>query len=176
MNTLLNEKYEYWTDWYPLEPWQEYNPNKKWSRKMWSVFQRPCWEGDKNGRYINCMLAFIGTTAFVQQMILDGKQKTELSYAEYLRSDMWKTKREIYYRLYAADDNIYEHEPKRVSKRVFCHDCLMENKGTTYERNKVHLHHLTYARIGMEDFDDLILLCEHHHKLRHNMVKNISSK
>lgn len=66
-----------------------------------------------------------------------------MSYADYLRSDMWRWKRN---KLFAM----------RGRK---CEKCG--------ETKLLHIHHLTYERLGHERFTDLMILCSNCHKKVH---------
>lgn len=67
-------------------------------------------------------------------------------YEEYIRSTRWKRKREEYFR---------SGRPK------FCQGC--KDKSI----RQIHLHHKTYDRLGNEDLDDLVPVCEACHAMIH---------
>lgn len=70
--------------------------------------------------------------------------KQENFYAEYLKSEAWRAKREDAFRHYGRK----------------CDRC-----GST--RN-LHIHHLSYARLGREEMEDLQVLCHDCHEKRHD--------
>lgn len=69
-------------------------------------------------------------------------------YSEYLQSPEWQKKR--VQRLHRAGNQ--------------CQACE--------ETNGLHVHHLTYARIFREPMDDLMVLCDLHHKAAEEMVRS----
>lgn len=66
-----------------------------------------------------------------------------LTYEQYLRSDHWRKFRLDYL---------------AVTGRTLCWVC--KNPGEV-------LHHLTYERLGAEDYDDVALICRHCHDKVH---------
>jgi hypothetical protein len=83
---------------------------------------------------------------------IEALRRREIPYDEYLRSDWWQ---EI--RLHALDQAGWRceyHEWRRTGRRC----------GAT---EQLDVHHLTYARIGDEDLDELIVLCRRHHGYVH---------
>lgn len=85
------------------------------------------------------------------------------NYYEYIQSEEWKQTKKTLYKLY--------HKPR-------CYCCgyytEAENKaGTPFKiRRRIHVHHITYERLGEELIEDLILLCSRCHKAVHRLVKN----
>jgi 5-methylcytosine-specific restriction endonuclease McrA len=71
------------------------------------------------------------------------------TYYEYLQSDHWKEFRKKYY---------------RSRKRKSCTLCK--------SRNDIHLHHITYNRLGREQLNDVIPLCGECHELIHEHLTN----
>lgn len=69
---------------------------------------------------------------------------TYYRYDDYLRSELWQS----------IKDNYYKRRP------AICAICRDASK-------PVDLHHLTYENIGRESVNDLIPLCKQHHKLEH---------
>lgn len=80
-------------------------------------------------------------------------------YEQYLRSPGWRVRR-------AA-------ALKRCGGR--CEDCAREREWAGGSGSghlvwpAVEIHHLTYERVGNELPDDLVALCERHHRARHGM-------
>jgi hypothetical protein len=72
------------------------------------------------------------------------------SYAEYLRSERWQTRRRRFF-------------AKR--RRLACYVCRAEDK-------PLDLHHKTYIRVGRERDSDLIMLCRECHKELHAKQSN----
>lgn len=66
-------------------------------------------------------------------------------YSRYLKSPEWRALRK---RLYKDRDGR-------------CEDCGKKLRG------KYHAHHETYQRVGNEDLEDLVLLCDRCHQKRH---------
>jgi hypothetical protein len=166
-NILVYDEYQ----WGCMQPYEEYDPSKPWSRGLWEMYNLHtiCEEEDSikritlgmkqcNKMSVYMEIKYKHDTVF--KMYFDS-----LNYHSYIRSNLWKDRREIYYRLYASKN--YEYDKDQPYK-CYCHDCLMNNCSDTYEKNKLQLHHNTYKRLGNEDFDDLVLLCEYHHALRHD--------
>ena len=69
-------------------------------------------------------------------------------YRAYIKSPAWQAKRKAYRSRYPWK----------------CFVC-----GTT---GKLHLHHTTYARLGEEQLEDLVPLCERHHVATHHLVQD----
>jgi hypothetical protein len=69
---------------------------------------------------------------------------TRDDYAAYLLTEEWRKKRKA--------------AIHRAGGR--CQECLVAGL--------LHVHHLTYERVGREWLDDLIVLCPWHHHCRHN--------
>lgn len=76
----------------------------------------------------------------------------KIDYRKYLRSPEWKSKREELFKL-------------RGKKCEMC--------GST---EKIHVHHLTYERIGDETMQDLQVLCEKHHMEQHPKWNSLKTK
>lgn len=81
---------------------------------------------------------------------------TREEYEQYLRSPQWKAKRAAVL--------------KRAGGK--CEECTREykirGKGSGYMVWPAQeVHHLTYERVGNENLDDLIGLCERHHHAEH---------
>jgi len=72
-------------------------------------------------------------------------KKKAIDYKAYLYSEKWKKKR------------------KKILKRdnFTCQDCG--------SKNHLQVHHLTYKNIGNERLNELITVCAHCHKKRHNL-------
>ena len=70
-------------------------------------------------------------------------------YKEYLQSVHWSRFRAAYF--------------KEQGEKV-CVQCT--------SRDRVQLHHLTYARIGREQFGDVVALCDSCHRALHKIVKD----
>ena len=73
----------------------------------------------------------------------------------YLSSNHWKNMRKVIYDKYKG-------------KCTKCHK--------SFSPNKMHVHHLTYKRIGNEKESDLILLCEKCHSLVHQLKRESRKK
>jgi hypothetical protein len=69
------------------------------------------------------------------------------SYDEYIKSKHWRQKKEEY-------------------KKHFKYQCTM-----CEEKKELHLHHITYERIGNERLDDLVYLCKTCHGKIHEALK-----
>lgn len=69
----------------------------------------------------------------------------EVEYAKYLQSDAWRRTRKA----------VLQRDGHR------CRACS--------SARDLHVHHRTYERVGHEDLDDLITLCEKHHGLVHRV-------
>lgn len=80
---------------------------------------------------------------------------TREQYAVYLQSPAWRAKREAVL--------------QRCGGR--CEDCEQYRRINHFgQRNRaVHVHHLTYDRVGREHLGDLMGLCERHHRIRHDL-------
>ena len=76
-----------------------------------------------------------------------------MNYNSYLKSDEWKEKK---------------RELAKVAGKKMCWVC--------YTKERLNVHHLTYARVGKEDTADLIYLCANHHKLLHQLKKGCPNK
>ena len=72
------------------------------------------------------------------------KHKISTKYQQYLLSDWWKTRK----------------KKKIVSVGCKCELCSVSDI-------PLHVHHLTYARVGAELDEDLQVLCEPCHKAQH---------
>jgi ribosomal protein S27AE len=75
-------------------------------------------------------------------------------YAQYLRSEHWMTLK----------------EEKFASARRMCERC---GEGAKHRGDRwigLHVHHLTYERVGHEDMADLQVLCIHCHAVTHERV------
>ncbi len=72
-------------------------------------------------------------------------------YAEYLRSQEWRKRRETIIR-------------QRGKK---CERC------GTGRYTTVQVHHLTYERVGAENDDDLVLLCRNCHRQLHGLPRKL---
>jgi len=72
------------------------------------------------------------------------------SYQEYLNSDLWKSKRELFI-------------GEKWAENSRCADCG--------SKNNLCLHHKTYECVGNERQKDLIVLCKKCHKKRHKINK-----
>ena len=68
-------------------------------------------------------------------------------YIDYLQSETWKEKRN-----------------ERLKKDNYC--CQLCGK-----KEKLEVHHLTYARLGNEEMEDLVTLCHACHEKQHKKVK-----
>lgn len=77
-----------------------------------------------------------------------------MNYQEYLKSEGWQRRRMI--RLRLAEWNGYGY--------CRCEECLE----WTWQ-GKIHVHHRTYERIGMELVGDLAVLCESCHARAHGL-------
>lgn len=77
---------------------------------------------------------------FCGTVLVEGKIEQKSIYAEYLKSDHWKTTRRL----------ALEHYGNK------CDEC-----GTT---EKLEVHHKTYKNIGKENLSDLRILCRKHHE------------
>ena len=83
---------------------------------------------------------------------IDSLRRREVPYAEYLQSDWWQQVRRQ--RLWFAEWQCEYHDWK-TGRRCTAIDGL-------------DVHHLTYERIGDENWDtDLIVLCRKHHQTVH---------
>ena len=71
------------------------------------------------------------------------------TYSMYLRSKHWKLKRKEY-----LESKYYEN---------CCSMCKKETKG-------IHIHHITYKRVGNELLSDLVALCADCHRIMHNLM------
>jgi len=74
---------------------------------------------------------------------------TKSEYSEYLASDHWKTLRLI-----------------TLQNCPLCNRCALPRwlAEIAYDQD-LHVHHLTYARLGHEDRDDLEVLCRRCHEI-----------
>ena len=100
-------------------------------------------------------------------------QMNERGYREYLKSDEWKRKRAAV--MQRAMQSFMPASPVirctvdgygRVIKSIALeHLPTCENDGCTNEA--VHVHHLTYERIGKEWLEDLQALCRKCHEQKH---------
>lgn len=69
-------------------------------------------------------------------------------YADYLQSDHWRNFRRAY---------------KKQTKKKLCVIC---------QSSKIEFHHITYIRLGREEFGDVVLLCDGHHEAVHKWLKD----
>ena len=100
-------------------------------------------------------------------------QMNEWGYREYLKSDEWKRKRDAV--MQRAMQSFMPTSPVirrtvdgygRVIKSIALeHRPTCENDGCTNEA--VHVHHLTYERVGKEWLEDLQALCPKCHEQQH---------
>lgn len=67
------------------------------------------------------------------------------AYETYMRSEEWALKRAQVF----------------SSRKARCQACL--------GRDDLQVHHITYARLGDERMDDLVILCAHHHEAVHDL-------
>ena len=68
--------------------------------------------------------------------------------------------RSTFYRRYLQSQKWRRLRARRIFKdRGLCAECG--------SREKLEVHHLTYRRLGMERLDDLITLCQRHHRMYH---------
>jgi len=79
-------------------------------------------------------------------------------YSKYLRSKGWKARRE----------EVLDRTSTTKGGEKRCHICL--------EHNLLHIHHLTYDRVGEEDKKDLVALCPSCHKTFHSYAKSLGIK
>lgn len=84
-------------------------------------------------------------TAWTPKLQRSPLQTARSRYEEYINSDAWSERRAAF----------FEHHPRR------CRSC-----GTG---KQIHLHHTTYQRLGREEDEDLVPLCEHHHRVVHRL-------
>lgn len=82
---------------------------------------------------------------------LTGKQIRQAKYRLYLKGDWWKKRRKI--------------AIERAGHS--CEDCG--------GRCRLTVHHKTYVRLGCEEDSDLVVLCGHCHKARHQNTGRKSS-
>lgn len=73
-----------------------------------------------------------------------GKQQRQLKYQKYLKSDWWKK--------------------RRITALKKALNCCEVCKGRVH----IQVHHKTYNRLGQEEDNDLIVLCERCHESRHS--------
>jgi hypothetical protein len=75
-------------------------------------------------------------------------------YLEYLQSPEWAAKR----------DAVLNRTDGR------CEDCVRWKYANEFRRGRAeHVHHLTYERVGHERPEDLVGLCQYHHRIRHGI-------
>jgi 5-methylcytosine-specific restriction endonuclease McrA len=85
------------------------------------------------------------------------------SYAEYLRSDLWKTIRDG--ALYRAQYRCQSPTCRRAELRSWTEEEIRQGCWGTY---RLEVHHLTYERVGGRELpDDLIVLCDECHDIAH---------
>ena len=84
---------------------------------------------------------------FKKKNKIQHKKWTKKNYAEYLNSSHWFNFKRAYYKKH---------------KRI-CSYCG--------SKVNIHLHHLTYKRIGKETFEDVVPLCKECHIAEHKMLK-----
>lgn len=77
------------------------------------------------------------------------KPMAYLRYEDYLSTDHWQQMRSA----------VFE------AKGKFCQRC--------FSRHNLHVHHLTYERVGREQLDDLIPLCAPCHQFEHSMKDGV---
>lgn len=85
------------------------------------------------------------------------RQWRRLPYPEYLQSPHWR-------RIRAA---------MLLINNAHCGDCDKEGYGESYYgggwESELHVHHRTYKNFGKERYQDLDLLCQKHHRIRHSL-------
>ncbi len=81
--------------------------------------------------------------------IKDSKGNVYDDYKKYLASKHWRDK-------------------KREYSRVYVNMCVICGKKTD-----LHIHHMTYIRVGDEHLNDLVFLCSRCHSLVHSGVEEI---
>lgn len=95
------------------------------------------------------------------EVIIIGKQLRKHGFdnlEQYVRSDVWKAKREEKYR----------HTTKRNIANYRCHCCNA--------RTKLFLHHMTYERLGEELMEDLVWVCQSCHFAIHKHKTLVSQR
>lgn len=84
--------------------------------------------------------------------IKDSNGVVHTSYDKYLASKHWQEKKARYQKIYVKN-------------------CVVCGKD-----DRLHLHHMTYARIGNERLDDLCYLCDKCHSYVHSGVEEVPSR
>jgi hypothetical protein len=80
-------------------------------------------------------------------------------YYSYLDSEIWQIRKRFYRDGWCGETG------------GCCPECWAEGNDHWYKLNQLHLHHNTYVRLGWEELEDLDLLCETHHKKRHEELE-----